>query len=165
MKYIRAVLCFSLFFIFGVVEVKAWELPIKIPTINPDFFDIIIPTATPTPIKFEFKPVEMEVMPLTTATPTPKEVVVTQVVTATPEPSKEVEISPTIDQNPSVEPSQEPTTMVEVVKKATEEAENSKDLSKWFLQITIALLLLIIVILILPKKKKVISDKKDDLQP
>lgn len=164
MKYIKAVMCFGLLCFFGVTRVNAFEWLPRVEEIK------IMPTATPTPtpIDFQFKPIdkiEIEVMPLSTATPTPKEVVVTQVVTATPEPSKEVEISPTIDQNPSVEPSQEPTTMVEVVKKATEEAENSKDLSKWFLQITIALLLLIIVILILPKKKKVISDKKDDLQP
>jgi len=47
---------------------------------------------------------------------------------------------------------------LEVVKKATEEAENTKDLSNWFWQITAGLLLLIIVILIWPKKIKIISD-------
>jgi len=74
------------------------------------------------------------------------------VVTATPQPTKEAELSPT------TEPIKEPTTMVEVVKKATEEAENTKDLSNWFWQITVGLLLLIVVILIWPKKKKGVSD-------
>lgn len=156
MKYIKAVLCFGIFSLLNVSKVFAIDfLPI-------DREIKIMPTATPIPtIDIQYKPVkeiDVQFNLISTATPTPKQEVIIQVVTATPEPNKKVEITPTITQNPTLEPSQEPTITLEVVKKATEEAENTKDLSNWFWQITAGLLLLIIVILIWPKKKKIISD-------
>lgn len=154
MKYIKAVLCLELLCFLSVSKVMA------LVPIDRDFK--IMPTATPIPtIDIQYKPVkeiDVQFNLISTATPTPKQEVIIQVVTATPEPSKKVEITPTIAQNPTLEPSQEPTITLEVVKKATEEAENTKDLSNWFWQITAGLLLLIIVILIWPKKKKIISD-------
>ncbi len=152
MKYIKATLCFGIFSLFSVSKVIAIDfLPI-------DREIKIMPTATPIPtIDIQYKPVkeiDVQLKPISTSTPTPKQVVVTQVVTATSKPTIEAEISPTIAQNPSVEPSQEPTKTEEVV----EVEEEKADLSNWFWQITAGLLLLIVVILVWPKKKKNLSD-------
>lgn len=156
MKYIKAVLCFGIFSLLSVSKVIAIDfLPV-------DRQIKIMPTATPIPtIDIQYKPlkeIDIQFKPVSTSTPTPKQEVVIQVVTATPEPTSKIEISPTIAQNPTLEPAKEPTITIEVVKKATEEAEKTNDLSNWFWQITAGLLLLIVVILIWPKKKKVISD-------
>lgn len=163
MKYIKAVVCFGLFCFLSITQVKAFDW---IPRIEDEIK--IMPTATPTPTSIPFKPIrdiEMEIMPLSTATPTPISVVVTQVVTATPTPTAITEkISPSVAQNPSVEPDTAITETDEEVKRATEEAENTKDLSSWFWQITIGMLILIVIIQLWPKKKEGVKDKTDEPQ-
>ncbi|MDD3998655.1 MAG: hypothetical protein PHR98_00945, partial [Candidatus Shapirobacteria bacterium] len=79
MKYINAVLCLGLFCLFSVSKIMAVDfLPI-------DRQIKIMPTATPIPtVDIQYKPVkeiDVQLKPVLTATPTPKQVVVTQVVT------------------------------------------------------------------------------------
>jgi hypothetical protein len=142
MRYIKAVVCFGLFCFLSITQVKAFDwIPREVIK--------IMPTATPTPM-IEIRPVrdiEMEIMPLSTATPPPISVVVTQIVTATPNPTASGMISPTIAQEMDVDPTAIPTELEE------KPEENKIDLKTWFMNITLGLLVLIILIQIWPKKK------------
>lgn len=110
----------------------------------------IIPTATPTPIIYKkIDPGEINFQVIASATPTPKEVVVTKVVSPTPEEGT-VTISPKVSSAITKEEVSEAPTATE--------AKQETNLSKWFTWITIGLLILIVVIQIWPKKGKT-SDK------
>lgn len=148
----RAVLCFGLFFCLIVGKVKALS-----PVYDVQVDDIkIMPVVTVAPTTNPYKPIkdiEMEIMPLATKTPTP--IIVTQVVTATPQPTvSTTEVKPTetetITQEPSVAETEE--TLGEGVEK-TEEKEEKTDSNNWFWGAIIGLLALILVAQVWSTKK------------
>lgn len=118
----------------ALVPLKSSEIELKV---------TLIPTATPSPViykKIDPNKIDLKLLPTVTATATPKEVVVTRVVTQM--------ISPTIEVSPTNKVEEN---KVEESKTGEKTENNIKDI---FTKITLGLLALIIIIQVWPKKKK-----------
>lgn len=131
-------LVISLFF---VKQAQAL-VPIEV-DIEKDFQ--LLPTATPTKIIIIKKEIDTNIIQnlklINTLTPTPKTVVVTTVVTPTPENTP----MPTLEEKNEITVTPEPTLM-------TKKADEKSDMSLWFMGITIAALAVIVLVQAWPKK-------------
>lgn len=160
---IKAVLCFGLLFFLSSGKVRALD---PVYDIRFDKEIKIIPTNTPTPTNIIIKPIkdiDIDIMPLATKTPTP--VVVTQVVTATPEPSGTItESKPTVAKEVTPEPDliEDEETPDDEVEEETEIPQENVDKAKsdkLFWGITIGLMVVILGIQIWSTQKR---DKEDN---
>ena len=147
---VRTVLCFGLFFILSIGKTRAIE-PLYQVQIDKEIK--IIPTAVPTIAVIKpIKEIELDIKPLATKTPTP--VVVTQIITATPNPTAtttEDKIAETekISIEPKTEEIKEETKVVET----EDEGVKNKNSDKLFWIIIVGLLVLILAIQVWSTKK------------
>jgi len=154
---IKIVACFVLLFILSVGKVRA-----LVPIYNPVQKTVIekietVPIVV-TPTKFLIKPIKdinIDIMPLATKTPTP--IIVTQVVTATPNPTVSVtETKPTETEKTTVTPNPVETVTAEPTieeVEMTEEVEEKTDSNNWFWGVIIGLLVLILIVQIWSTRK------------
>lgn len=147
---VRTVLCFGLFFILSIGKIRAIE-PLYQVQIDKEIK--IIPTATPTIAVIKpIKEIELDIKPLATKTPTP--VVVTQIITATPNPTATTTEGKTTEtEKISIEPkTEEIKEETKVVEKEVEEIK-SKNSDKLFWVIIVGLLVLILAIQVWSTKR------------
>jgi len=165
-KITRVVLCFGLLFFLSKGKIaEAWTFPgfdLKEPIEKIETPSLIV-TTTPTSILIKpIKDIEMEVFPLATKTPTP--IIVTQVVTATPEPTVSItEVKPTITEMTTQEPTVAGTE--ETLGEEVEMTEDKTDSNNWFWVVIIGLLALILVAQVWStRQNKSDKDKQDDIK-
>ena len=154
---VRTVLCFGLFFILSIGKIRAIE-PLYQVQIDKEIK--IIPTAVPTIAVIKpIKEIELDIKPLATKTPTP--VVVTQIITATPNPTATTtENKITETEKISIEPKTEEIKEETKVVETEDEGVKNKNSDKLFWIIIIGLLVLILAIQIWSTKREEESQMK-----
>ena len=169
-KIIKAVFCFGLFFLMSTELAMAVLPPVGIDKVVDQKIETVPIVVTPTKSYImPIKDIDIDIMPLATKTPTP--IVVTQVVTATPEPIKPTvtvaQTKPTETQETTVTPEPVETVVVEPTIEEVEKTEviaEKSSSNNLFWGVVVGVLVLILAVQIWSTKKNEKKQSKKENQ-